>query len=236
MINIGNGGFELMRQADLRAEKKVDGHSILSRDTQAKMIQVAIEVFGAHGYEGASTRALAEKAGVNLASIPYHFGGKHGLYLAAARTIADYARERITGVVARLRDSHRADQTTRIDEALSSYIDLVIGASEPEAWTSFFVRCEHEADDAFRMIYEEAVVRFGRALTEAVAEAIGRDADDEALRIRVAVVLASIVNFRTLRNMTLGTLGWDQFNPDRLERLNRTIRQFALRELLSKPG
>jgi len=217
-------------------EEVMDGRVARSGETRAKMIREAIEVFAALGYQGASTRTLAEKAGVNLAAIPYHFGGKRELYLAAALTIANYARERMATVVARLRDADWADQITRIDEALSSFIDLVVGSSHPEAWVSFFVRCEHDADDAFRMIYEESVGRFERALTEAVAQTIGCDAGDESLRIRVAIVLASIANFRTLRNLTLSTLGWDQLNPDRLEQLNKAIRQFALRELLSAPA
>ena len=213
-----------------------DGQAVRSGETRNKMIREAIEVFAALGYQGASTRTLAEQAGVNLAAIPYHFGGKHELYLAAAQTIADYARERMAPIVARLCDADRGDQATRIDEALSGFIALVVGDSEPEAWTSFFVRCEHDADDAFCMIYEEVAARFQRALTETIAEAIGCDAGDESLRIRVAIVLASIVNFRTLRNMTLRTLGWDQLNPERLEQLNRAIRQFALGELLSVPA
>jgi AcrR family transcriptional regulator len=199
------------------------------------MIHAAIEVFGALGYEGASTRTLAERAEVNLAAIPYHFGGKRGLYLAAAQASADYARERMKPVVGHLRDADRADHMTRIDEALDDFIRLVIG-SDAEEWTPFFVRCEHDADDAFHMIYEEAVARFERALTKTVAQAIGCDAGDESLRIRIAIVIASIANLRTLRNMTLSTLGWDRLNPDRLERLNKAIRQFALGNLFYVPS
>ena len=217
-------------------EEVKDGRVARSSETRAKLIREAIEVFAALGYQGASTRTLAERAGVNLAAIPYHFGGKRELYLAAALTIANYARERMAPVVARLRDANGADQTTRIDEALSSFIDLVVGGSHPEAWITFFVRCEHDADDAFRMIYEEVIGRFERALAETVAQAIGCDAGDESLRIRVAIVLASIGNFRTLRNLTLSTLGWDQLNPDRLEQLKKAIRQFALHEFLSAPA
>lgn len=224
-----------MRRSYSRADEEKDGHAIRSNETRAKMIHKAIEVFGALGYQGASTRALAERAEVNLAAIPYHFGGKRGLYLAAAQAIADYARERMEPVIVRLRDVDRADRDTRIDEALSSFFCLVVGGSEPEAWISFFIRCERDADDAFRMIYEEAVFRFERALAETVAEEIGCDAGDESLRIRVAIVIASIANVRTLRNMTLSSLGWDQFTPDRLEQLEGAIRQFALGELLSAP-
>lgn len=217
------------------ADRENGDVAIHSNETRTKMIHAAIEVFGALGYEGASTRTLAERAEVNLAAIPYHFGGKRGLYLAAAQAIADFARERMEPVVGHLRDADRADHATRIDQALDGFIRLVVG-SEAEEWNPFFVRCEHDADDAFRMIYEEAVFRFERALTETVTEAIGCDAGDESLRIRVAIVIASIANLRTLRNMTLSTLGWDQLNPDRLERLNRAIRQFALGNLISVPS
>jgi hypothetical protein len=51
--------------------------------------------------------------------------------------------------------------------------------------------------------------------------------------MRVAVVLASIVNLRALRNMTLSSLGWDRFTPSRLAQLDRTIRQFAMSQLFS---
>lgn len=225
-----------MRQSDPRAVEAKDGATAHSKATRAKMIHAAIEVFGAQGYEGASTRTLAQRADVNLAAIPYHFGGKRGLYLAAAQAIADHAREQLDPVIARLRDADRVDHATRIDEALSAFIHIVIGGPEPEAWILFLVRCEHEADDAFRIIYEETIARFERALIETVAEAVGCDAGAESLRIRVAIVLASIVSFRTLRNMTLSTLGWDQLTPVRLAKLNSAVRQFALGELLAMPA
>lgn len=57
--------------------------------TRQRLVEAAIEEFAAHGFDGASTRSLADKAGVNLASIPYHFGSKAGLYRAAAQHIAD---------------------------------------------------------------------------------------------------------------------------------------------------
>src|SRR3546814_8615422 len=58
-------------------------------ETRQRLLDAAIDVFGRCGYEGASTRALAGAAGANLAAIPYHFGGKEGLYLAAATHIAE---------------------------------------------------------------------------------------------------------------------------------------------------
>ena len=40
-------------------------------DVRLKLLQAAIEVFGRHGFDGASTRMLSGAAGVNLQAIPY---------------------------------------------------------------------------------------------------------------------------------------------------------------------
>src|SRR4051794_21240089 len=49
-----------------------------------KMLDAALGVFGRYGFDGASTRQLADAAGVNLQAIPYYFGSKEGLYIATA--------------------------------------------------------------------------------------------------------------------------------------------------------
>ncbi len=224
-----------MRQSYAKADPAIDGHATRSSETRAKMIEAAIEVFGTVGYEAASTRVLVERAGVNLAAIPYHFGGKRELYLAAAQSLADYARKQVDPIVAHLRDAETIDPVVRIDEAVSSFFHLIVGGPEPQAWVNFFVRCEHDADDAFRIIYNEVIARFERALKQAVAEAAGYDATDETLRMQVALVLASIISLRALRNTTLSILGWDEFNPSRLQRFDMTIRDLARSTFFSSP-
>jgi AcrR family transcriptional regulator len=225
-----------MRQSNAKVDPTIDGHAIRSSETRAKMIEAAIEVFGTVGYEAASTRVLVERAGVNLAAIPYHFGGKRKLYIAAAQSLADYARKQVDPIIAHLRDAETKDPVVRIDEAVSSFFHLIVGGPEPQAWVTFFVRCEHDADDAFRIIYNEVIARFERALKQTVAEAAGCDATDETLRMQVALVLASIISFRALRNTTLRILGWDEFNPSRLRRLDMTIKDLARSEFFSSPA
>jgi AcrR family transcriptional regulator len=223
---------ERVPPSDTSADKAQSRHALRSSETRTRMIDTAIEVFGTLGYEGASTRTLAERAGVNLSAIPYHFGGKRELYMAAAQSIADYARERVEPIVADLEETDGADPARRIDVALSRFVHFIVGGAEPKAWASFFVRCEHDADDAFRLVHKELVARFERALIRTVAEATGCGKGDKDLQVRVAVVLATIINFRALHNMTLSSLGWDKFTPTRLSQLDRAIRQFAINQLL----
>src|SRR5262249_6202272 len=57
-------------------------------ETRAKIVAAALEVFGTYGFAGASTRLLAEKAGVNLPALQYYFDGKAGVDLPCCEHIA----------------------------------------------------------------------------------------------------------------------------------------------------
>jgi AcrR family transcriptional regulator len=58
-----------------------------SLDTRERLVEAALEVFASHGFEGATTREIARRAGVALAALPYHFTTKEALWKAAADRI-----------------------------------------------------------------------------------------------------------------------------------------------------
>ncbi|GAB3878667.1 TetR/AcrR family transcriptional regulator [Microbispora bryophytorum] len=50
-----------------------------AEQTRERILKAAVEEFGAKGYAGARTAAIAARAGVNQQLISYYFGGKQGL-------------------------------------------------------------------------------------------------------------------------------------------------------------
>ncbi|MBV6304273.1 CerR family C-terminal domain-containing protein [Candidimonas humi] len=50
--------------------------------TRARILEAAGELFAAAGFAETTSKAIAARAGVDLASINYHFGGRGGLYQA----------------------------------------------------------------------------------------------------------------------------------------------------------
>lgn len=58
-----------------------------------KLINAAIERFGKRGFDAVGTREIAAAVDTPMSSITYHFGGKEGLYNAAAEHIFDHLRD-----------------------------------------------------------------------------------------------------------------------------------------------
>jgi AcrR family transcriptional regulator len=79
-------------------------------DTKTTILDAAETVFAEYGYDAASMRALTTRAGVNLAAINYHFGGKAKLATAAlARRLGPINAERQRRLTALPRDPAIAD-------------------------------------------------------------------------------------------------------------------------------
>ncbi len=55
----------------------------MTTETRDRILDAGIACFAARGFKGATTRTLAAAAGVNIATLAYHFGDKQGLYRAA---------------------------------------------------------------------------------------------------------------------------------------------------------
>lgn len=69
--------------------------SAVEKETGAAILAAAAELIGERGYRATTTRAIAEKAGVNEVTIFRHFGNKQGLLRALgeswAKTMAGFA-------------------------------------------------------------------------------------------------------------------------------------------------
>lgn len=83
-------------------------------ETRRGILEAAEACFASAGFAGATTRQVATRAGVNVATLHYHFGNKEGLYravlgrasagvLPAAET-AGAPAERLTRIVGQLWD------------------------------------------------------------------------------------------------------------------------------------
>lgn len=213
------------------AKSSSSGHEVRSSRTRTQLVEAAIEVIGAVGYEAASTRILAKTAQTTLSAIPYHFGGKKELYLAAAEMIADYAANRFEEAIAVLASDEPFDGMVRFEQALTNLLDIMLDEAEPHSWTAFIARCTYDNDEAFVHIYDRAIGPTLERLTEAAA-IFSPSGADEALRLRISAILTAIVGFRVLRGIMLRSMGWNDKRNDRAGQIKGMIQDLCRSDFL----
>src|SRR5262245_23432231 len=82
-------------------------------DTRRRILEAALHLFAAHGYEGTSTRQIAEGATVNLPAIQYYFGNKEGLYRAIINDITADTDRHMSPVLERVHAALDSADTSR---------------------------------------------------------------------------------------------------------------------------
>ncbi|HTV85455.1 MAG TPA: CerR family C-terminal domain-containing protein [Dyella sp.] len=89
-------------------------------ETRQRIIDAAIQLFGEHGFDGASTRDIAAAAGVNAPALQYYFGNKQGLYKACAQYITDDLHARYAPSIKQANDALKND--AGIDALIEAYL------------------------------------------------------------------------------------------------------------------
>ncbi|MEU3272928.1 TetR family transcriptional regulator [Saccharomonospora sp. NPDC006951] len=74
------------------------GRRPAGEDTRTALVAAARAVFAESGYDGATVRAIAAKAGVDAAMVNHWFGGKEGLFAQAILNVPFDIREVIEAV------------------------------------------------------------------------------------------------------------------------------------------
>ncbi|MFI9009767.1 TetR family transcriptional regulator [Actinosynnema sp. NPDC053489] len=72
-----------MNEGSHHTEPKRRGRRTGGEDTKAALLAAAREVFVQRGYEGATVRSIAARAGVDAAMVNHWFGGKEALFAKA---------------------------------------------------------------------------------------------------------------------------------------------------------
>ncbi|MBA4063516.1 MAG: DUF1956 domain-containing protein [Isosphaera sp.] len=54
-------------------------------DARGRLLEAGQAAFADRGFDGATVRDICRRAGVNIAGVTYHFGGKEGLYVEAVK-------------------------------------------------------------------------------------------------------------------------------------------------------
>jgi TetR/AcrR family transcriptional regulator, regulator of cefoperazone and chloramphenicol sensitivity len=168
---------------------------------RARLLDAAAEIFGTYNLEGATTRQLAERAGVNQAAIPYYFGGKEGLYLATVEHFFSVHAPKVGAVVAQVeprlaaKDIDREEALNLLRNLLEQLLEVLLRQQTNRSFGRIIIREQMQPTKAFDLIYERVIRRVHETISALLAIVLDQQADDRTVILRAQMIVGQILVF-----------------------------------------
>lgn len=201
--------------------------------TRARLLSAAGELFAERGFRGATVRAIAARAGANVAAVNYHFGGK-------ARLHTEVLRSSFAAALARHPPEGGLSPDAPADERLRAFIKSLLlrarGDARPAWQGRLMLRELADPGAAIDLVVREGIGPQFERLTAIVRELLGpRAAADEVALAATSVVGqclfwffadAIVARLPTLRPFR---------TPDAIEPIARHVHAFSRSALARAP-
>jgi TetR/AcrR family transcriptional regulator, regulator of cefoperazone and chloramphenicol sensitivity len=205
-----------------------------------RLLDIAVDQFGRNGIEGTSTRCIANLAGTTMSSITYHYGSKKGLYLAAARHIANQMGQRMAPALAASEMQSRNDEAP--DAALSALLTIIDRFVEimvhPDSavWARFIVREQMEPTEAFDVLYGGMMGRLVDHLSALIVRVDKGQCDAALARLKTVAIVGQALVFRVARATLLRATGWTDVDQSSATAIKRIVRDHTIAILTNTRG
>jgi len=169
------------------------------RDAQAtkeRLLEAAVRLFAAKGFQGTSVRAVTQAAGTSVSAANYHFGSKEEMLGEAIRMRAEpLNRRRLEALEAVERTA--GESATTVEDIVGAFVRPVFelraaGSPDDAAYRGLAARLYLDTRESVaqirREIFEPVNDRFCEALHGALPQA-SRSEIDLALQLAVAVLV-----------------------------------------------
>src|SRR5260370_136862 len=218
-------------------------------ETRLRIIEAAIELFGEHGFKGASTRDIATRAGVNAPALQYYFENKKGVYQTCAEYIADDMWMYLEPVVIHATQVLRQDGHT--PALIDTFIDAFIRIQDVVADRMFVKGCApnqrfffareqagHEPSMASEILTRRLRQPLNDVGSRLIARITGTKPDDQLALIRMLSLHGQLLMFHVAPRTAFALLGWTEIDAEKGELLKATVRAQTriLLEQWSKEG
>jgi len=198
-------------------------------ETRKRILDAAVEIFAAVGYEAAYTRLLAERAGVKLPAISYYFASKEGLFRAVIEQIAAKLERSMAPAADRARaglaepDASRERLVGLLCDLLDSFVATMLGPEFDDSCRLIVARAEVENIKALEPLRDCVVRHMVEPSKSLIARLRGAAPDDMRDWMRAAALLGQI-NIFTKPQVRHG-LGWPDYGAERVRMVQGIVRE-----------
>lgn len=194
-------------------------------ETRIRLLETAATVFAEHGYAATTIRMICGRAGVNIASINYHFGGKEALYREVLRFVRKSAYDKFPATYGLTENPSHEE---RLYAFIHSFMLRIFGDGGNLGYGTLTMREMIEPTGALDIIIEEGVRSLFEQLLDIVRSLLGKDAEDCLVQSCARSIIGQCVFYLSSRAVIMRMAPEQKFTPQDLSRISREIFAFSL--------
>lgn len=212
--------------------------NILSSElTKEKLINEGVKQFALHGINGVRTRQLAEGAGVNQSAIPYHLGGKLGVYSAVIQKIAtDLSMASNVQAfdsqfaIAKQQTPIKQDQANKLITLLITGLGNALLLPKHKYYSVLILREQLEPTENYDVIYRDFIEPFHSRLSGLI-QAVN-EVENQTAIIRAHALIGQVLGFVVAQKPLFKQLNVEQIDKSLLSDILQQICLMARQCLL----
>jgi AcrR family transcriptional regulator len=202
-------------------------------DAKSMLLEAGLRIFGLNGFEGVRTRSLADAAGVNQSAIPYYFGGKKGLYLAVAESLAENVRnhflkkavERTKGV----KTMSKEKTATTFKLVMTDFTRTMLGNQTANPRSAFLAREQLQPTEAFEILFKHFFQPFHRIISRLAGRMLDLDEDNPEVILIAHAIVGMSISFSVAKETYLRCQNIEDLSETQINHIASTLGDLALR-------
>ncbi len=199
-----------------------------SQDVKERLLDVSERLFAQKGYDHVSIREITSKAGSNLASVNYYFGGKGRLYeevfrqrmVPRAKRIHDFFRSR-------LRAQKESTPGGIIKSLAESFMKGPVGDEERELHQQLIAREHTNPTGALDIMLKEVIYPFAQEIQELIKPWF-KGASKEDITLCTLSITALIIYFSFIGRIPVSAVTGRVYDEKFTDLLVDHITRFSL--------
>jgi len=209
-----------------------EGGYARGEETRKRILDAALSVFAEKGYDAASTRLIATRAGVNPPALQYYFENKEGVFNSCTMMLSEQNMQFLQPVLDKLQEAvqSRVDDdkcTGLLCDLLETMLKRVYTMDNSHDTHLFIahIHLQQGPAKALRILRDNFEIPLYDAIGLVVAKLSRLPAASEEVRLRVLSVLGLLNIFFTMRPAVLAQMNWDDISPSGLSALIKVTRR-----------
>jgi AcrR family transcriptional regulator len=198
-------------------------------NSKDKILDAALTVFSKHGFDGARTRDIAELAGVNIATLHYHFKSKDNIYGSVIEEIHKASGEQIMEVMIEQRkiienSKNKKELICALKIMATTFLEMIINPKN-KRFARIIAHEQIEQSKHFKNLFETVMKRVCEPFLTAIAK-ISEKRTNEIEAILITHSLHGILTSFLHNQSSLFYLsGWKSYDKNNSKQINKHISQ-----------